>query len=112
MRKRLFESNEPKGTYQLWFKDGENFQHVANVEAGNYMAAVALPLFEAEELCRKRVTWLVNVSRSIGFGDKIVDPNGEAFEVYRPRFGGISLISASHPGEEVGRELQEQGRGI
>jgi hypothetical protein len=110
MKTPMFKSNDPKGTYQLWFKDGKQFQHVANIQAGNYTAAIILPLIRAGEDGSERVKWLVNVSRTISFRDKIVDPNGVAFEVYRPRFGGIALINTSHPNQQIDRELQERSQ--
>ncbi len=112
MKTPMFRSTDPKGTYQLWFRDGEHFQHVANIQAGNYTAAIILPLIRAGEDGSERVKWLVNVSRTISFRDKIVDPNGAAFEVYQPRFGGIAMINTSHPNQQTARESEERGRDL
>ena len=90
-------NDEPAGTYQVWHRDGEAYRHVANVEAGNYMAAVVLPLFERGTPGTERVTWLVDSARPATFGDKIVDPSGAAYEIYKPNYGGTALRETSMP---------------
>ena len=99
-------NNEPSGTYQVWHRYGEAYRHVANVEAGNYMAAVVLPLFERGAPGTERVTWLIDLARPTTHGDKIVDPLGAAYEIYKPDFGGTALREASIPEAKplVGRE--------
>jgi hypothetical protein len=89
--------NEPAGTYQVWHRLGEQFRHVANVEAGNYMAVVVLPLFKKGTPGTERVSWLVDDARPTGYGDKIVDPLGQAYELYKPDFGGTALRETTMP---------------
>jgi hypothetical protein len=93
--------DEPAGTYQVWHRDGEAFRHVANVEAGNYMAAVVLPMFKRGATGTERVTWLIDSARPTTFGDKIVDPRGAAYELYTPDLGGVALRETSMPGAET-----------
>jgi hypothetical protein len=88
-------NDEPAGTYQVWHRDGDVFRHVANVEAGNYMAAVVLPLFERGTPGTEGVTWLVDSARPTTYGDKIVDPLGAAYEIYKPEYGGTALRETS-----------------
>jgi hypothetical protein len=90
-------NEEPAGTYQIWHRDGDAYRHVANVEAGNYMAAVVLPMFKRGTPETERVTWLVEPARPTTFGDKFVDPLGAAYEIYKPDFGGIALRQTSIP---------------
>jgi hypothetical protein len=90
-------NDEPAGTYQVWHRHGEAHRHVANVEAGNYMAAVVLPLVERGAPGSERVTWLVDSARPTTYGDKIVDPLGAAYEIYKPGFGGAALRETSMP---------------
>jgi hypothetical protein len=87
--------DEPAGTYQVWHRDGEAFRHVANVEAGNTMAAVVLPLFRRGAPGTERVAWLVDPARPTTYGDKIVGPLGAAYELYKTDFGGTALRETS-----------------
>jgi hypothetical protein len=89
---------EPCGTYQVWQRNGEEFRHVANVEAGNYLAAVMLPIFKKGTPGTERVSWLVDDARPTGYGDRIVDPLGKAYELYQPDFGGAALRETTLPG--------------
>jgi hypothetical protein len=97
MKGDLFASNDPKGTYQVWHRNGEEYRHVADVEAGNYMAAVILPLIKRGEPGSEGVTWLVDNPRSTTFGDKIVDPVGLPWEIYKHPVGAVSLRETAMP---------------
>jgi hypothetical protein len=98
MKSKLpIDNYEPAGTYQVWHRDGEAYRHVANVEAGNYMAAVVLPLFERGTPGTELVTWLAEPARPTTFGDKIIDPLGAPYEIYKPDFGGVALRKTSVP---------------
>lgn len=101
------------GTYQIWQKAGKGFRHVANVEGGNHMAAVILPMLKRGTPGTERVTWLVKVARPSSVGDKIVDPNGVAYEIYRCDFGGIAIRKTGMPEESqfLERKSQSTDRG-
>jgi hypothetical protein len=93
--------DEPAGTYQVWHRQGDVFRHVANVEAGNYMAALVLPMFKRGAPGTERVTWLIDSSRPTTFGDMIVNPRGTAYELYKPDGGGAALRETSLPAAEA-----------
>lgn len=99
---------EPIGTYQVWHKEGDGFRHVANVEAGNRLAALVLPYIKKDEVEYKRVTLLVDDARTITYGDVIVDPEHVAFEIYKPDFGGIGMRQVDFPQDQFKRILSEK----
>ena len=102
------EPPEPVGTYQVWHKEADGFHHVANVEAGNRLAALVLPHINKDHQDYQRVTRLVDDARIFSFGDVIVNPERIAFEVYKPDMGGIGLREVDFPQEQFKRILSEQ----
>ena len=90
-------NDEPAGIYQVWHRNGEAFRHVANVEAGNYTAAVVLPLLKRGTPGTERVSWLVDDARPTGYGDKIVDPLGKAYRALQAGFRRTVLKETTMP---------------
>jgi hypothetical protein len=82
------EPREPSGTYQVWHKEADGFQHVANVECANLLGALVLPYLPSQS---QRVTQMVTELRSFRPGDVIVNPERVAYEIYEPDIGGTAF---------------------
>jgi hypothetical protein len=98
---------EPVGTYQVWQRGREGFRRVFDVEAGNRLAAFILPLLDKEHEEYRRVTPLSEDARPLTYGDVIVNPAGEAYEIYKPEIGGTGFRETAHPQPQAAEQSAE-----
>ncbi len=96
---------ERQGTYQVWHKNGEIFTRVADVNAGNLLAALVFTMHRKDGSWQDhpRVTTLVGPTRSTDLGDRIVDPDGVVYSIDRTGLG------ASFREVHVSPEVRETG---
>jgi hypothetical protein len=78
--KDLFHSDEPVGIYQVWHKLDEGYAHVADVDCGNLLAAY-LSTQDGYPHLKHMVTPVEGQMRATTVGDRIIDPNGKAYEI-------------------------------
>ena len=73
---------EPAGIYQVWHKTDDGYVHAINVDSGNLLGALIMPLVREGQFGGERVTYLIDDARSSTFGDVIVNPEGAAYEIH------------------------------
>jgi hypothetical protein len=107
----MADKSEPAGIYQVWHKEDDGFVHAINVESGNLLGALIMPLVRDGEFGGDRVTYLIEVARPSTFGDVIVNPEGAAYEIHDykgmgPRFKEIEFQHSKMPTTEQNRPVR------
>jgi len=73
---------EPEGDYQVWHRTGDRYEHALTVRSQDMLGAVVWPMISSQhEEYAHRVTPVTESGRPTTFGDVIVNPAGEAYEM-------------------------------
>lgn len=106
--KSLFAGDEPRGTYQVWHKQGDDYRHVVNANVGNLLAALVLPDMKREAEERQNIAELTEGRRPTTFGDVIVNPHGQAYRIDDTQYGPVFQIIHFAPQVERRAMFAEQ----
>ena len=92
----------PQGRYQVWHNGADGFVPVANVQAGNLLAALVLTInrTDAPWAENEHVVALLPNARSTDFGDVVVNSEGVAYQVQKTRHGLVFAMVDFPPQRE------------
>lgn len=97
-------SDNLKALYQVWHKEPQGYVHALTVHSKDLATALILPMVTPRN---DGVSELVANTRSTTFGDVIVSPNHDAYEVASTKHG-ITFDAIDFPPAQMAKLAAEQ----